>query len=242
MIARLGALAAVAFSLQAQPFGSFTHVQSRLLGPGEFSHPSPVRARLPLTLVMLRGSNWSEKRIVSHVRRTAGAFAACGVGLGPVTLVKAKAPDGRHDLDMTDVHPQAGVPRDVFRIAHMLPASAGWPVVFFAGKLIGDDALARSYGLGEVRPGRERDFPYMSSAWIAYKTHWIEREDEEYSSLAHELAHLLCECGHVSADEPHLMHTHRNRLSSRILPEHCDAIRASPLLSAPADPEAPSSN
>jgi hypothetical protein len=112
----------------------------------------------------------------------------------------------------------------------LLPREARWPVAFFAGRLVGDEAIARSYGRGEIEPGREPDFPYMSTAWFAYKTHWIERRDEEYSSLAHELAHLLCNCGHVRSKEPHLMNTYRNMLSSHILPEHCGLILESPLL------------
>jgi hypothetical protein len=75
----------------------------------------------------------------------------------------------------------------------------------------------------------------MNTAWFAYKSHWIERRDDEYSSLSHELVHLLCECEHVRDDKPHMMNTHRNMLSSRILPEHCASILSSPLLT-PAAP------
>ena len=131
---------------------------------------------------------------------------------------------------MSTLHPQAQVPLDVVRLAGLLPRSADWPAVFFVGRLLGDDALARSYGRGDIPPGRDKDYPYMQTAWIAYKTHWIERRDEDYSSLAHELVHLLCDCEHVEDEEPHLMNTHRNMLSARIRPEHCADILASPLL------------
>ena len=194
-----------------------------------------AKARLPLTLVILRGSNWTEKRVLRHVARTGQAFAACGVGLGPVTLVEAKTPDGSHDLRMDHIDPEAGAPRDVVRIAELLPKDIRWPVAFFVGRLHEDDALARSYGRGAVDPGREPDFPYMNTAWFAYKTHWIERRDESYSSLAHELTHLLCECGHVESDEPHMLNTHRNMLSSRILPAHCERLLESPLLDSQLD-------
>ncbi len=230
MIRSLALLVTAATMLPAQPFGGFEQARARTLGAAELDGPAELRASLPLTLVYLRGSNWSEKRVLRHVRSTAAAFAACGIGLAPVTLVAARAPDGRHDLDMTAQHAEAGVPRDVHRLASLLPRSADWPVVFFAGRLLGDRALARSYGRGEIATGGEKDYPYMSTAWIAYKTHWIERQDEGYSSLAHELAHLLCACEHVAADEPHLLHTHRNRLSSHILPEHCEGMLKSELL------------
>ena len=224
------AFAASSLLLQAQPFGGFTDARIRTLGDDELTAPAHPKARLPLTLVVLRGTNWSQKRVLRHVRRTASTFAACGIALGPVSLVEAKAPGGPHDLAMDALHPRAGAPRDVLRLAGLLPRSSQWPAVFFVGRLLGDDALARSYGQGDVSPGREKDYPYMNTAWIAYKTHWIERRDEDYSSLAHELAHLLCSCGHVADDEPHLMNTYRNLLSSRILPQHCDKMLESPLL------------
>lgn len=223
-------LLAVAPAAFPQSFGGFADAEVRQLAAGELPEPDETRARLPLTAVILRGSNWSEARAMRHLRRTASTFAACGVALEPVTLVRAKTPDGRHDLEMTPQHPRAGTPEDVYRIAGLLPSSARWPVAFFVGRLRGDPALARSYGKGEVAPGQEKLYPYMNTAWMAYKAHWIERRDEDYSSLAHELMHLLCECGHIPGETPHLMHVYRNMLSSRILPEQCESVLESPLL------------
>jgi hypothetical protein len=214
----------------AQTFGGFVEAQVRVLSDEEVSAPGEAKKQLPLTLVELRGTSWSENRILRHVRRTAETLGACGVALGPVTLASAKTSDGRHDLDMTVMHPQAGTPVDVFRIAGLLPRETRWPVAFFVGRLIGDATPARSYGRVELEPGREKDFPYANTAWLSYKAHSIERDDHDYSSLAHELVHLLCECGHVRDDERHILNTHRNMLSSRILPEHCERILASPLL------------
>lgn len=220
-----------AATLSAQGFGSFVEADVRDLSREQVPAPAEVKARLPLTLVALKGTNWSENRVLRHARRAAATFAACGIALDPVTLVRARTPDGRHDLEMTELHPRAGTPDEVFQIAGMLPRAARRPVVFFVGRLLGDGAIARSYGLGAVAPGSEPDFPYMNTAWVAYKAHWIERADEGYSSLAHELGHLLCACGHAADDQPHLLHTHRNMLSPRILPAHCEAMLSSPLLS-----------
>lgn len=104
--------------LPAQPYGGFSDAKVRKLAAGELPRPDEIKAWLPLTAVSLGGTNWSEARVMRHLRRTASTFAACGVALGPVTLVQAKTPDGRHDLDMTRPHPQAGTPEDVYRIAH----------------------------------------------------------------------------------------------------------------------------
>jgi hypothetical protein len=227
---------ALALPAQTQSFGGFADAHVRVLRSDELTSPVSVKGRLPLTVVLLRGSSWSEGRVLRDLRRTAETFAACGVALGPVALVEAKAPDKRSDLDMRALDPVAGVPLAVSRIAALLPPDAHWPVAFFAGRLLGDTAIARSYGRGDVAPERHKDFPYMDTAWFAYKAHWIERRDKQYSSLAHELVHLLCECEHVPDSEPHLMNTYRNLLSSRILPKQCKAIWASPLLTSPAPP------
>ncbi|MEZ5396595.1 MAG: hypothetical protein R2724_27910 [Bryobacterales bacterium] len=223
----LVALLSASIPAGSQTFGGFVDAEVQTL-PREDT--PGARASLSMTVILLKGSNWSEKRVRSHIERTRKIFAACEVAIGPITFVKASAPDHRHDLEMSEIHPKARVPQDVFRLSKLLPRDAHWPVAIFAGRLLGDNALARSYGRGAVEPGSEPDYPYMNTAWFAFKTHWIERRDREYSSLAHELTHLLCECGHESRDFPHMMHTHLNMLSSRILPEHCEFIATSPLL------------
>ena len=188
-----------------------------------------IDLRLPLSLVRLAGSNWTHERVMRHVRRTAGIFAACGIGLGPVQVIEARAPNGRHDLTMTT---EAGLPapRDVMDLAAMVPPNALRPPVFFVGRLHEDEALARSYRRGELSALESKQYPYLDTAWVAFKTHWIERKDEGYSTVAHELAHLLCECGHTETKQRNLLNRYRNFLSADILPETCEAMRGSPLL------------
>lgn len=167
--------------------------------------------------------------MLRHVRRTAAILSACGIGLGDVEIVAAKAPGGVHDLDMA---PGEGLPapRAVLSLASRVPEGAAWPRVFFLGRLRGDEALARSYRRGAVSPQEALRYPYMNTAWVAFKTHWMERKDEGYSTLAHEVAHLLCECGHEKGPNPHLLHEYRNFLSGEILTKHCGLMRASPLV------------
>ncbi|MCB1018649.1 MAG: hypothetical protein KDC27_01920, partial [Acidobacteria bacterium] len=130
---------------RGQTFGGFVDAQVRTL-PNE--ETPGAKASLPLTVLLLKGSNWSEKRVLSHIERTRTIFAACEIAVGPVTFVKASAPDHRHDLEMSEIHPKALVPQDVFRLSKLLPRDAHWPIAVFAGRLLGDNALARSYGRG----------------------------------------------------------------------------------------------
>lgn len=164
------------------------------------------------------------------MRRTAAILAPCEIRLDRVRYVKARAPGVRHDLDMSAPGPNGAPPLDVQELSAFAPRSADWPLVFFVGRLEGEDALARSYQRGDVPAEKLRDYPYMETAWIAFKTHWIERKEKTYSSVAHELAHLLCACGHREADRRHLLHPYRNFLGAFVLPEDCAAFRASSLV------------
>lgn len=185
-----------------------------------------------LTVVVLDKTNWTEARALRHLRRTAATFSACGIMLDDVDLARGRGPGGEHDIEMSELHPNGDMPADIVEFASRVPSSASWPRVFLVGRLLGDSALARAYQQGAVSDDEAAQFPYMNTAWIAYQAHWEERAEEEYSSLAHELAHVLCRCGHVGGDERHLLHDKRNMLGARILEEDCTRMRASPLVYA----------
>lgn len=208
----------------------FEKVEIHRIEAGEFEvAKTPVEFTLPVSFIRLAGSNWTHDRLIRHVSRTATIFSACSIGLGPIEVIEARVPGGRHDLEMEN---EQGLPppADVMKLSAMTPDAAYRPPVFFVGRLHGDEALARSFRRGEVPSEEASRYAYLDTSWIAFKTHWIERNDEEYSTVAHELAHLLCECGHNRAKKRNLLNRYRNFLSSAILPETCEQMRRSPLL------------
>ena len=225
----LGAAAAAEDPGQAELWlaSGFERAKVRWLEPEFFERQLPQERLLDLTLVRLDGSPWSEKRILGHLQRTAETFAPCGIGLGSLLLARVRAPGGRHDFDLSPASP---APAQVVKLASLLPAAAPRPVVFFAGRLFEAAGFAQSFQRGDVGPAEARRYPYMNTAWIAYRAHWMERSDPRYSTLAHELAHLLCRCGHRSSPERHLLNSHRNRLSSEIEAGDCETFRRSDLL------------
>ena len=238
MLARLAALALVGAVLGAQTpsdweTGGFRQVEAQRIGRTSLypdGEPTGLTHELDLTAVVLRGSNWNANRAVGHLRRTAGIFGRCGVALGSVTLVEAESPAGKPHVDFTAPVPGTDLPQAVHDLAAAVPDGAAWPVVFFAGRLDGIEDLARSFQRGDVPAADLPRYPYMNTAWMAYKAHWIERREEEYSTLAHEVGHLLCECGHTRGSERHLLHEFRNFLGANVLPEHCVAFLESPLV------------
>jgi len=187
-------------------------------------------SRLALTLILFDKTNWTEARALRQLRKAAAILKPCEIELEGVRLARVRGPGGRHDLDFTAKYEGSDMPADVVEWSSLAPPTAPWPLVFFLGRMEGDPALARSYRRGDVEVAELPQFPYMNTAWIAFRAHWQERKDEGYSSLAHELGHILCECGHVAGDELHLLNPHRNRLASRVLPSHCERMRMSPLI------------
>lgn len=214
----------------------FAHAERRTWDPDELG-VGDFPLSVPLTVVIARGSNWTPARVLRQVRKTAATLAGCEIVLGPVTLVRAQLPMGEHDIDMVVVPGSPQTPEDVRETAARIPRTAKWPVAVFVGQLNGDAAVARSYRRAPgVSEAEQREHPYLNTIWISYRAHWMDRSDETYSPLAHELGHLLCECGHTGGERRHLLHEKRNFLRADVLPEHCDAFRRSRLIQQIARP------
>lgn len=212
------------------PESGFARAESRWVAENEIYPKAdrPAAFALDATVLFARGTPWSEARAMRQIRKTAEIFRACGIGLRRIRLVRLELPKPMRTIDMESVDAASGVPRNVRALAERLPSGTDYPAAFLIGGLRGEESPARSYRAAEPADAKP---PYLDTAWIAYRAHWVERNDDLYSPLAHELAHLLCSCGHEKTVERHLLHTARNFLSSRVLPEHCERFRASPLVS-----------
>ena len=223
---------ALAQSYRPWPEAGFSDVQVRMIESPEL-YPDGVpehQSELPLTVILPDKTNWTEARAIPQLRRTAAIFARSGITLGAVQLARGRGPDGRHDIDIAVLYPGADLPADVVELSTRIPAQAAWPLAFLVGRLLGDTVLARSYQQGAVRDEESRRYPYMNTAWISYRAHWEERAEKEYSSLAQELAHVLCRCGHTGGDRRHLLHEKRNFLGAAVLEGDCRKMQLSPLL------------
>lgn len=217
------------------PGTEFDRAYARLLRPEEiYGNRVPDHSRsLAFTAIYLEGTSWSEARALRHIRKTARILQPCGIQLTRIRLAKVRTPKTLRNIDVADKIPGADIPRDVYDIAAKLPSKTNWPAIFFVGRILGEEVLARSYQQGDVSAGALKDYPYMNTAWVSYRAHWVERPEDEYSALAHEIAHLLCRCGHEGGPQRHLLHEFRNFLGSQVLPQHCQKFRTSPLVTTP---------
>ena len=235
LLLRIGLPAAAAAPIAVAQFApwresGFAQAESRLLAAEELYPKAdrPAAFALNATVLFARDAPWSEARAMSQIRKTAEIFRACEIGLRRVRLVRLRLPKPLRTIDTAAVEPASGVPENVRILSERLPPGIDYPAAFLIGGVRGEASPARSYRA--AAPDGPHP-PYLDTAWIAYRAHWIARKDDLYSPLAHELAHLLCACGHKKTAERHLLHPARNFLSSRVLPEHCERFQASPLLS-----------
>lgn len=208
----------------AFPAAKVRSVQEREMYPA--GRPEVARL-LDATVVFDRRSSWSRGRALRHIRKTAAILQPCGIGLGRVVLARVDLGSDFRGIDVATTSPETGVPAAVTRLSAMLPTHTPRPVGFLIGSVRGTASLAVAYGFPQA--GSERP-PHADTAWISYRSHWLQRRDEDYSPLAHEFAHLLCRCGHSGGASRHLLHRARNFLGSKVLPEHCASFRESPLL------------
>ena len=213
------------------PQAGFENAEQRTLSTGEvYPQGSPeLPFRLNATVLFDRGTPWTQARAISQIRRTASIFAPCGIALRRVRLVRLRLPPGLRRLGAAGDDSDSEVHPSVVTLAAALPPETDYPVAFFVGRIAAGDSLAVSY---QAPLASGATAPHFDTAWIGYQAHWLPRADERYSPLAHELAHLLCRCGHSSGTERHLLHEARNFLSADVLPEHCERFRESSLVVA----------
>jgi len=209
--------------------GGFTEINLSQIRESEI-YPNldrPTKYTLNATVLFARRTPWSRTRALRQIRKTSEIFRACEIGLGRIHIGRLNLSKELLTVNVENIETDTGVPRNVRILSELLDPEIDYPVVFLIGRVDGDQSLARSYRTDDVVEGR---IPYLDTAWIAYKAHWIPRKDDLYPPLAHEFAHLLCRCGHERTDGRHLLHSARNFLSSRVLPEHCGRMRRSPLV------------
>lgn len=185
--------------------------------------------QLDATVVFARQTPWTEARAIRQIRRTADIFEPCGIRLGRVRLARLPLERDQRRIDIAQADPVTGVPAVVANLSARLAPTTPYPAAFLIADVAGTESLAVSYRAGDQGgPGA----PYLNTAWIGYRAHWLPRRDRAYSVLAHELAHLLCRCGHTAGPAAHLLHSARNFLAAKVLPEHCQMLVSSLMVTA----------
>ena len=192
----------------------FKNVEYKEYAKNEFSGFTHA---LDLTLVNLRGSGWTEPLIKKTIKRVAEVYAQIGVKIENVKYFEVDPPYGR--VDISDEKDQD------FDLAKLLPTNKR-PVIFFIKSNIeGDSGFA--WTKDNANP------PLADIAFITYKVNssdYIKKREKGYSTTAHEIAHILCECDHIEGTDYNILSRYYARQNSSFNEEQIIAIKNSPLL------------
>ncbi len=180
----------------------------------EFLYSKPQEKYFfPLSIFMVKGTGWTREQVMSQINRTREILKQCQIEPSPVRLEVIEPPFG---------HTQYTRPHDV-EIVSTLPESLK-PALFFMGA----DNTSEVYtsNIAEGSPMA----PLMWTGWIsqiimtpAYQSS-IPRS---YNPVAHEVAHLLCDCGHTESRNPNLLSDEITLLNDHLTEEQCESFKKS---------------
>lgn len=173
--------------------------------------------QFPLSIYIVEGTGWSDQEVKGHIEVLQKIFAQCQLRAAPLEIQKLQLKEEWHEFS---------APKDQ-EIASHLNLQMDRATLFFMG---GRDT-AQAYG-DEFAEGSPRN--------ILKWTGWISRLIESpaykarlpvgYNPVAHELGHILCNCGHVEGQRQNLMSGEPKNLGSQLTQQQCAEMRRSTLI------------
>lgn len=186
---------------------------------------------LEMSVILLRGSGWTEEQAREQLREAARVYARCAIRLRRVSLVSADPPGGRVNWNRFD---REG-PASLAELRRLLPGDG--LTAYLTGAFLDeniDDAFAFADWRDAYVTRPELNGTLFLSDRVNSPGSRRERSASPFSVLAHEMLHVLIRSARHNGDpEANLLSDWRRR-SDAILPRHCAAAAASPLLKAAA--------
>ena len=192
-----------------------THIEH--IAPKIYTHA------FDLSLVMFRDTGWSKKEVLTRMKRVAEIYGQCDIQLKSIKLVTTNASRGWIDIDTEDT--PEGENRDI-RIAAVTPKSAPEPIIYLI-RSIKDRTTGIAWFEDEETPASH---PLANTIWMPHDVtteEYKNRRDSRYSPIAHELAHILCRCGHIPGDEDNILSRYYDAANDQITPGQCAQFKSS---------------
>ena len=170
------------------------------------------------TFVYLRGSGWNADLIAQEVEKARIIFDQCHIKLEPVETIEMEPLDGI--LDLTGQYD--------LKLVTALNRSER-PLIFFLRNV----GVAYSHG-DDFTPNSPMK-SLTDTSWLGTEiltSHYKLARDPRYSPVAHEIAHVLCNCGHVASGVRNILSGDSDFVSDQITPGQCEAFKQSPLVRA----------
>lgn len=186
------------------------------------------------TFVVARKAGWTEASIRDHLSETAKIYSQCGIRVGSTNVIwDDETPQGL-DLDSGKA----------VKLSMRTPIESK-PVVFFVrvpgmayDAMLKENRADSAYAFAARSFSDPRTEAYRKSAQdTAYMGIEIDTPEyrksrnfhSRYDTVAHELAHILCNCDHVDGPEDNLLQSYEGLMSGKIKPAQCETFRKSPL-------------
>jgi hypothetical protein len=187
----------------------------------------PITTELEMSVVLLRGSGWTEAQAQDQLREAARIYGQCGISLRRVTLIVADPPGGRVNWNRFGGDNDASISA----LRRLFPGDR--LTAFLTGSFIDeniDDAFAFADWKDAYVTRPELSGTVFLSDRVNSQESVSERAASPYSVLAHEMLHVLLRTSHHNGDfDANLMSDWRRR-NNRLPARLCDAVAASPLL------------
>lgn len=193
---------------------------------------------MELNSVILRGSGWERERVIQHLNYASDVLAQCGIKVNNVNITEVAEPSGNVDFLASGDLPQ-GHPSALSRTERMDSFARRNPnrqrPVFVFVRDTGPNYNAYTTFADKYRYNNEiiPDELYDEAPRLNYSfvSQGVETNYPEFSSVAHELAHMLCQCDHDDS-EPNLLSTNPSLgpKANYIPPSMCDIYKKSPLV------------
>ena len=199
--------------------------QSIAVDEKEFTHT------LSLTFIMLRNSDWTEESVREQLTRIAVVYLQCGIKISGAELIIVDSPLAQKSVDVS------WVGRDDELIAKATPRSSHKNVRVFLFRSEADSMkhdMKRKFAYAYYPKDNFGWDPLDNTVWISSIADDILRKSysSDYSSLAHEVTHILCKCGHIDSEEKNLMNKISYYLNGDLTPKQCEQIKRSKFLNS----------
>lgn len=166
--------------------------------------------------IYLDETDWNEENVRAEVTKVQKIYDQCNILIEPLIITKVTPIN--HQTDMLGIYPLELV--QFLNISHR-------PLVFFMQSATPSRANADDFA--ENSP--MKDLTY--TAWIGadiMTTEYKMYRDPNYNTVAHELAHLLCNCGHKPPGEKNLLAGLVEDVNGFISPSQCETFQNSSLV------------
>ncbi len=193
---------------------------------------------MELQSVVLRGSGWDTEGAIQHLNTAANVLAQCGIKVKRATITEVTEPDGNVDYlsirGLSESDPRFQQRQDQQdNFSRRTPTNARPMVVFARDTGAMNDAYANvspsfRNNNTQILPEHYDMIPRLNHTFVS---RGVERSYPRFSAVAHELAHMLCQCSHHDG-EPNLLTTNPSSgaRANYIPPNMCRIFKRSPLV------------